>query len=559
MKDRSSAAIGQVLEGASGDKSDRFRVIRRLGAGGAAEVFLALARGPGGFQKLVVLKKPRTAPGEAPVPRNMFFHEARIAARLNHPNCAQVIGIEEIDGVPTIVLEYLEGLTLSDLRNDARAKVPLPVELSVLHDALLGLQHAHELRDFDGTPLGVVHRDVSPQNILVTYDGEVKVLDFGIAKANRQTEQTEVGVIKGKFRYMPPEQINGSPMDGRTDVFAAGIILWEALTGQRLWNGLSQAELLQMVMEGKVPPPSTLVPNVPELLENVCLRATATRAADRYQSAQEMALELAKGARALRLPSGRELLASYLDTHYRETRRAVRAQVESELADATFQAEDSGVSTLWEASTSRVSIAPELSNPTLPSDSLGGSSVPVGADAALASNAEHAPVVAAVNDSGSGGLFIGSVLGFLACAVALLAWNRFAPEPTSTPQPQPSFSQPAAAARGDSAFATQGSTSPPRAAAQITPHPREAAPSATSPDAQSAAPVLHSSAASRPPDRAARATMKPAPSEKSAAGSTDPPPTAATADAAPSPPSCAVPFELTPDGFKRFKPECLSR
>jgi len=556
MQDQHAAAIGQAPDGTSWDTSDRFRLIRRLGAGGAAEVFLALARGRGGFQKLVVLKKPRSSPGEPPVPRNMVFHEARIAARLNHPNCAQVIGIEEIDGVPVIVLEYLEGLTLSGLRSDDAARVPLAVELAVLHDALLGLQHAHELRDFDGTPLGVVHRDVSPQNILVTYDGEVKVLDFGIAKANRQSEQTEVGVIKGKFRYMAPEQVNGSPMDARTDVFAAGIILWEALTGRRLWNGLSQAELLHMVMAGDVPPPRATAPDVPELLEQVCLRATANRPEDRYQSAQEMALELANAARALRLPTGRELLASYLDAHYRETRRAVRAQIEGELADATFQSEDSQVSQVWEGSSSHVSIAPELSDPTLASDSLGGSSVPVRADAPATTNAEEVPVVGAGHQSGgSSGLFIGSLLGFLACAVALLAWNRFAPEPTP-PQAQPPFSKPAASPQAEhSSSVTPRNASAPQSADGTSAHPRDA----TAPEAQSGPPLMQPSSASHQPDRAARATMKPAGTERSRTGSSDPPVSSSSADAAQSSPACAVPFELTPDGFKRFKPECLPR
>jgi eukaryotic-like serine/threonine-protein kinase len=556
MQDQSSAAIGQAPDGMSGDKSERFRVIRRLGAGGAADVFLALSRGRGGFQKLVVLKKPRAAPGEPPVPRNVVFHEARIAARLNHPNCAQVIGIEEIDGVPVIVLEYLEGLTLSGLRNDARGKVPIAVELAVLHDALLGLQHAHELRDFDGTPLGIVHRDVSPQNILVTYDGEVKVLDFGIAKANRQSEQTEVGVIKGKFRYMAPEQINGSPMDGRTDVFAAGIVLWEALTGQRLWNGLSQSELLQMVMLGNVPPPRDLVPDVPERLEHVCLRATAHRREDRYQSAQEMALELASAARALRLPSGHELLASHLDVHYRETRRAVRAQIESELADATFQAEDSQVSPAWEQpSSGHVSIAPELSGPTLPD----GSSAPVRADAALTDAEEETPVVGPAPESaGSGGLVIGSLLGFLACLVVLLAWNRFAPE--ATPQPQPSFSKSAAGPQGaQPASVAQGNAGASQPAGTASPHAREAPSTAASANAPLAVPISQRSTTSPPPDRAPRTSMKAAGSEKYPAVPNPQPVAPTDTDPALSSPACAVPFELTPDGFKRFKPECLPR
>jgi eukaryotic-like serine/threonine-protein kinase len=535
MQEQPATALGEFSDGTPWDKSDRFRVIRQLGAGGAAEVFLALARGPGGFQKLVVLKKPRTSPGEPAMARNMFFHEARVAARLNHPNCAQVIGIEEIDGVPVIVLEYLEGLTLSALRKDAGVKVPLAVQLSVLHDALLGLQHAHELRDFDGAPLGVVHRDVSPQNILVTYDGEVKVLDFGIAKANRQAEQTEIGVIKGKFRYMAPEQINGSPMDGRTDVFAAGIILWEALTGQRLWMGFSDAKLLQVVMEGNIPPPRALAPDAPEPLEKVCLRATATHPEDRYQSAQEMALDLANAARELGLPSGRELLASYLDAHYRETRHAVRAQVESELADATFQEDDRQAGALWEVSTSHVSIAPELSDPDLPSDSLGGSTVPV------PTNIGEEPV-AASNESDSSGLFIGSVLGFLACAVALLAWNRFAPEPTP-PRAVPSFSKSVASpAREQAPLIASGSVS---------------APPAESPDALLTPPRQPPTSASpHLPAHAPKSMRKPTGAEQTP--TTSNPAEAPSAVAAPPlSPACAIPYELTPDGLKRFKPECL--
>ena len=554
MQEHPATAIDQPPEAASPDRTDRFRVIRQLGAGGAAEVFLAVTRGPGGFRKLVVLKKPRTSPGDAALPRNMFFHEARIAARLNHPNCAQVIGIEEIDGVPTIVLEYLEGLTLSALRSEARGQVPLAVEVSVLHDALLGLQHAHELRDFDGTPLGVVHRDVSPQNLLVTYDGEVKVLDFGIAKANRQTEQTEVGIIKGKFRYMPPEQVNGSPIDARTDVFAAGIILWEALTKRRLWPGSSPAKLLQLVTQGNVPSPRTFAPDVPELLEKVCLRATAKSSQDRYRSAQEMAIELANAARELRLPAGRELLADYLDAHFREVRRAVRAQVESELAEATFQEADKQASEPWEASSSHVSIPPELS------DSFLGSTVP--AEQAPGAPLEEAPLAEAANESASRSLVVGGLLGFLACVVALLAWNRYATGPMQ-PLAVPSVSKSAVSTeREQSALVAQRTASSPMPGDQATPQPvAEAADSGVSPDAELAPRIQEPSSTSpHQPASAARPTRKPA----SAGLSSSKPhlaPEAPSAAAAPPPPppNCKIPFELTPDGLKRFKPECLVR
>jgi len=543
-----AAAVGEGPEQPS-HKSDRFRVIRRLGSGGAADVFLAVARGLGGFQKLVVLKKPRTTPDDAAIPRNLFFHEARIAARLNHPNCAQVIGIEEIDGVPVIVSEYLEGLTLSALRGEAGSKVPLEIELAILHDALLGLQHAHELRDFDGAPLGVVHRDVSPQNILVTYDGEVKVLDFGIAKANRQAEQTEVGVIKGKLRYMAPEQVSGLPADARTDVFAAGIVLWEGLTHQRLWAGLSDAKLLQHAMEGSVPPPRSLAPDAPALLERICLRATAPNIRDRFHSAQEMAAELANAARELRLPSGRELLASYLDAHFREARRAVRAQVESELADVMYReggADESG-SAPWKMSGSRVSIAPELAEPGLPNDSLGASTVPVAKDPALPESAAPDPSQGPYVEPESRGLLIGGLLGFLACAVALLAWNRFAPQPAEASSAQawsakaPSLTRPApkADASPRDGPSPQVSTAP----SPTVPEP---------PRSLSAAPpsLVSASRLSHPKASAKNTGPESSPTEAI--------PTTA-APAAVIPPGCEIPFELTPDGFKRFKPECLPR
>jgi hypothetical protein len=240
-----------------------------------------------------------------------------------------------------------------------------------------------------------------------------------------------------------------------------------------------------------------------------------------------------------------------LDAHYRETRRAVRAQVESELADAAFQADDRQASQLWEASTSHVSIAPELSGPTLPSDSLGGSTVPVPA------NTGDELVEEAPNKAESGSLLIGSVLGFLACTVALLAWNRFAPEPTQ-PLTIPSFSKPiASAAREQSALIAHGSASALPSGEASRPHGSEqVASTGASPDARLIEPP--SSASPHPPAHAPKSMRKPAGPEQSP--TTSDPGEAPSAAAAPPPsPACAIPFELTPDGLKRFKPECLPR
>jgi hypothetical protein len=246
-----------------------------------------------------------------------------------------------------------------------------------------------------------------------------------------------------------------------------------------------------------------------------------------------------------------------LDAHYRETRRAVRAQVESELADATFQAEDRQSGNLWEASTSHVSIAPELSDPNLPSDSLEGSSMPAAAEPST--NPGEEPVAEVPNRPESGGVLIGGLLGFLACTVALLAWNRFAPEATP-PLAVPSFSKAVASPqREQSAVIAHGSPSAHPSGDWSTAHPpAEGTGTGTSPDALLAPPSPPSSASPHPAAHAPKSMRKPAGSEQ--APTTSNPAEAPGAVAAPPPwPACEIPYELTPDGLKRFKPECLAR
>ncbi len=220
---------------ASGD--GRFRVIAEVGEGGMAKVYLAVARGFSGFNKLVVLKSLRSNLASDRACVDMFLHEARLAARLNHPNVVQTYEVIEEDGRPVMVMEYLEGQPLSQIavRAQADKRFTLSMRLHVLCDVLAGLHYAHELRDFDGTALDLVHRDVSPQNIFVTFEGQVKLLDFGIAKVVHTSApaETDAGVLKGKVLYMAPEQIAGEALDRRADIFAVGVMLWEALAGER--------------------------------------------------------------------------------------------------------------------------------------------------------------------------------------------------------------------------------------------------------------------------------------------------------------------------------------
>ena len=218
----------------------RYHVFASLGRGGMADVFLAVARGPMGFNKLAVIKRLRPTLVREPGFRDMFLDEARLAARLNHPNVIQSYEVGESHGSFYIAMEYLEGQPLNKIiaAAIARGEAFDPVFCArVIADACNGLNHAHELRDYDGTPLQIIHRDVSPHNVFVTYDGQVKLVDFGIAKAALSSTQTEVGVLKGKVAYMAPEQAMGGAIDARADLFAMGIVLWEMIARKRLMQG----------------------------------------------------------------------------------------------------------------------------------------------------------------------------------------------------------------------------------------------------------------------------------------------------------------------------------
>jgi eukaryotic-like serine/threonine-protein kinase len=281
----------EIMEAYEDLRSDgKYRVLVQLGQGGTAVVTLAVARGPSGFSKLVVLKTMKDNLTNEADFAAMFMNEAKLTARLNHPNIVQIIEVFESKGVPTIVMEYLEGQPLSSViaRDRSEGVFSLPLHLRVISDALSGLEYAHELKDFDGRPLKVVHRDISPQNIFITFDGQVKVLDFGIAKLSWSQVETATGVIKGKLRYMPPEQIMAEGVDRRSDVFAVGIMLWEAATGKKMWHGLGEAAIMNRILDGEIPLPRSVAPGVDPELEAVIMRALAARKEDRYDSAAEL-------------------------------------------------------------------------------------------------------------------------------------------------------------------------------------------------------------------------------------------------------------------------------
>jgi serine/threonine-protein kinase len=272
----------------------KYRPIAELGHGGMAEVFLALASGPAGFNKLVVIKQIRAQFAEEQDFLTMFLDEARLAARLNHPNVVQTNEVGDDGKRYYICMEYLEGQPLNRImtRIGVAGGLTQAIQLRILVDALAGLHHAHELHDFDGTPLQVVHRDVTPHNIFVTYAGQVKVVDFGIAKALSSSSETRTGVLKGKVAYMAPEQAMGERVDRRADIFSTGMIIWEILAGKRLFKGVADVAVLQKIVNNQIPSPRTVQPDVPERLEAICMKALAHDRNVRYATAADLAADL---------------------------------------------------------------------------------------------------------------------------------------------------------------------------------------------------------------------------------------------------------------------------
>src|SRR5580692_968973 len=274
----------------------QFEVVRRLGAGGMAEVFLAKKRGAEGTYKILVLKRILPMHGGSRRFRSMFIEEAHLATRLNHPNVVQVYELEDFgDEGLLLAMEYVEGCDLGRLMSTARARgtrIPPWVGAFIIAEAAKGLHYAHEKRDEAGQPLEIVHRDVSPQNILLSFEGTVKIADFGIASARLFAE--EQGVLKGKFGYMSPEQARGESLDRRSDLYALGVVLWEILAGRPIHGGLGGEALLDIVRSAIVEPPTAYAPDVPRELEEIILKALSPQRNERYSTGRELAAAIGR-------------------------------------------------------------------------------------------------------------------------------------------------------------------------------------------------------------------------------------------------------------------------
>ncbi|MGK0360911.1 MAG: serine/threonine protein kinase [Bradymonadia bacterium] len=304
------------MERKDGKNFGRYRLIRLLGQGGMAEVYLGEVTGLGLFRKRVAIKRllPHYQANQRFV--TMLGDEANIAAAIRHPNVAQVLDFGEVDGQHFIAMEYVEGPDLSSVLRrlrEAGHTLPVAAALYITQGVAAGLHAAHTLKDPDGRALTVVHRDVSPHNILVSYEGAVKLIDFGVAKAENNSTKTKSGVIKGKLQYMSPEQAQAEPLDGRADVFSLGMTLYKLLTGRLPFTGRNEYQIYDQILRKTPAPPRAWVPDLPERVDAIVMRALRKDPAGRFESAGDMARVLQLALWDIDADYGPHELAALLD------------------------------------------------------------------------------------------------------------------------------------------------------------------------------------------------------------------------------------------------------
>jgi serine/threonine-protein kinase len=328
----------------------RYRLRFELASGGMATVYLAVARGPAGFGRVFAVKKihPHLAREREFV--DMFLDEARIASLIQHPNVVSVLDFGEADGAHFLAMEYVMGEPLAYVARALPRRAPprfwyrVPeIAARIIAEACEGLHAAHETTDVDGLPLGVVHRDVSPHNLVVGYDGTVKVVDFGIAKAKNRIHQTQVGMVKGKFAYMSPEQLRGERVDRRSDVWSLGVVLWELVAGRPLFARPMESDTIMAVDRAEVPPLSRYRADVPEDLDAIVAKALARDPRGRYPTARELGVALSRWATAARAPieaaDVSDLMAELFADRKQQQRKLVASALSEPAGEATAHEE----------------------------------------------------------------------------------------------------------------------------------------------------------------------------------------------------------------------------
>jgi serine/threonine-protein kinase len=333
-----------------GGRIGRYEILTQLSVGGMAELFLAFHSGPGGFRKFVVIKRilPDARANENYV--KMFFDEARVTAALNHPNIAQVFDLGDDNG-PYLAMEFIAGQNLNQVSAACLKKkrtLPIGFSMTVCRDLCLALHHAHTFVDPAGKPFPIIHRDVAQKNVMVTYDGVVKLLDFGIAKSHNSLGRTSVGMVKGTTGYMSPEQVRGEALDGRSDLFSAGVMLHEMLTGRRLFAANTEAEEMERILYAPIPRPVELDSHIPQRISDVVMQALARNRNERFANARAMAK--AVEAAAGRLLYDQDQLTTLMRELFERKMSATQALLESAGGEVSRGRVQSAASALTEDS-----------------------------------------------------------------------------------------------------------------------------------------------------------------------------------------------------------------
>ncbi|MEY3014547.1 MAG: hypothetical protein RIT45_3282 [Pseudomonadota bacterium] len=422
----------------------RYFLTQKIAMGGMAEIFRAKSVGAEGFEKIVVVKRilPHFCEDESFV--TMFQDEARVAAHLNHANVVQIFDFDEVDGLYYIAMEYVEGQDLKRvLDRGTKEGTPLSIAQAVLImiEAGMGLDYAHK-REVDGKPLNIIHRDISPHNMMVSYNGEVKIMDFGIAKAASRSTKTRVGTVKGKCAYMSPEQARGRPLDARSDLFALGVCLWEMLSGKRLFVGESDFETLNNVLKAEVPSLTEMNPEVPEDLDKIVQRSLAKERDDRQRDVSEFVSDLRRWFYSTVPDPSAVSLRDYMHGLFVEEIDKLKQDVAAEAAALNELRTNSGVRRPNTSSSNVAISAPD--DATVALDSASGLMPASDGDATVALDASASALLTArsgqtlagqpiVAQKSNTGLFIG--IGVL--VVAALAGGAFVAMKPADPPPAP--------------------------------------------------------------------------------------------------------------------------
>jgi len=477
----------------------KYSLLGVLGSGGMATVYLAVADGPEGFRKLCVVKTMKEEVAADDDFRAMFLDEARLAARLNHPHIVQTYEVDELEGHLFLAMEYVEGQPLHRiLRRIPFERFPLSAKIRILADVLEALSYAHSLADFDGAPLGIVHRDISPHNVIVGYDGRVKLLDFGIAKSAAAEQMTQAGIVKGKVGYMAPEQACLDRVDARADVFPVGVMLWECVTGRRFVDPKAAREVLGARIAGTEARLSQ-EPGIDPELARMCDRAMATRVDERYSDAAAFQTDLEAWLTAHPAPP-RKVWSQTIAELFGPERKKLQAVIEQRMSERL-------------SSTSRpvLSASGVLRASTLAQRAIRPGDTGWGATGSHSRSARSASAkvvtVPPPESKGRGGLVAAAAIGLLIAGAGGFAASRMMGKNASASEGVASLASssaspaPTAAAAPPSALASASATPPGTAIL-----PPTAPTVQTAPTAAGKVPLFHGT---KPVDTATKTTPKP--------------------------------------------------